>query len=167
MCGRACVPGWQGAWPPGRRKAVIHWDHKDWPVFGGRAVLQQQNSVRGNVTQGERQRERVLASFLALYAVAESRPLVGSSRYRMAGLVTAAMPRLSRRFSPPECTRGRRGWSSWQGLGRRLSPPAQGRRRRGSLPCPALPCPDHPPLSLTPCKVDPPRLSSLFSSAGH
>ena len=39
--------------------------------------------------------------FLALYAVAESSPLVGSSRYMMAGLVTASMPRLSRRFSPP------------------------------------------------------------------
>ena len=99
-------------------------------MFGGRAVLQQQNSVRGNVTQGERQRERVLASFLALYAVAESRPLVGSSRYRMAGLVTAAMPRLSRRFSPPECTRG---WmrGRWQGPGCRFTLPVQGGRRFG------------------------------------
>ena len=43
----------------------------------------------------------VHASGSTLKAVAESRPLVGSSKYMIEGLVTASIPRLNLRFSPP------------------------------------------------------------------
>ena len=92
-------------------------------------------SVRGTGRTTATKQSVLAYFFLALYAVAESRPLVGSSRYRMAGLVTAAMPRLSRRFSPPE-----RGHKGRAGLVVRAQPPlltACIRRRRDlSLPCP-------------------------------